>query len=84
MIISNENNRDILADKFHCFALYLCNSFPELDLRFNYQEGTTYLRYLAPDVSSHIFEVEIVERSMDEIVLEAILNIKEIAKLFDA
>lgn len=78
------NHHRALEHRFVCFARELTNVFPDLDLRFNLQGGTTKLRYLAADLSPEIFEADIAAQKIDTVIGEAILNIKQIARLFDA
>lgn len=78
------NNPQALEHRFVCFARELTNVFPDFDLRFNLQDGTTKLRYLVADLSPEIFEADIASQKIDAVIGEAILNIKQIARLFDA
>ncbi len=73
-----------INNRFVAFATKLCLQFPELDLRFNLKGGTTRVRYLAAGTSPEIFEVDLGRVDLETTLQEAILNIKQIAQLFDA
>lgn len=76
--------RKEINKRFIFVAHELINKFPNLDLRFNLKMGTKSLRYKAAAVSGDIFELPLEERRPEEILYDAIFNIKQIAELFDA
>ena len=75
---------EILEEEFHFIVRELTNVFPELDLRFNLQAGSNRIRYQIADVSHDTYEAQIGAQSAQNILNEAILNIKAIARRFDA
>jgi len=79
-------------------ARELCLYFPQLDLRFNIQEGRPTLHCSVPleagfnqkhseEISASedvkTLELNAYELSAEELLVEAIFNIKEVAQLFD-
>ncbi len=76
---------DQLTRQFIHFASRLSAYFPELDLRFNLQDGTNTLRYRIPDLSKDVFELDLDPAlSIEQLLHEAAFTIKEIAQRFDA
>ncbi len=75
---------DAITELFKQFANELHTSFPQLDLRFNLKGGTSTLRYFMPDTSEQVFEANLNEQSLEELLHQAIFNVKELARLFDA
>lgn len=73
-----------ITDQFVAVASALNNHFPQLDLRFNLLSGSNVLRYQVASVSRKIFELELGTKSTKQLVHEAIFNLKEVARLFDA
>ncbi|MFN8392225.1 MAG: hypothetical protein U0136_18175 [Bdellovibrionota bacterium] len=73
-----------ITKEFIYFASTLSSSFPDLDLRFNLQNGTNRLRYTIPAVSSKVFELQLGQDEIDSLVHEATFEIKEITRRFDA
>jgi hypothetical protein len=58
--------------------------FPELDLRFNFTPESKTIRYIAPELSEEPFHASLLTTNAETIINEAILNIKELAQMFDA
>lgn len=74
---------DVVREQFIEVAHRVSCSFPELDLRFSLKSGTHQLRFVAADVSDEIYEIELGVDETEILVMDAILTIKEVARLFD-
>lgn len=68
--------------QFRNIANELCAQFPDLDLRFSYQEGTQTIRFMAAAVSADIHET-ILESDPINALHETIFAVKALAGLFD-
>ena len=80
--MSRRNN--INEEQFVKLANELNYRFPDLDLRFNLKSGSNQVRYVAAAVSSKVHSISLDDRSPGEMLHQAIFNIKEIARLYDA
>jgi hypothetical protein len=69
---------------FVFIASELNRIFPDLDLRFNLKAGSKQIRFLVADIAEDTFELNLDEQEPQELIYEATLAIKEIARLFDA
>ncbi len=76
--------RDKLTRQFIDFASRVSSYFPELDLRFNLQGGTSRLRYSAPAISDRVFELELGQERIETLIHEAAFSIKELTQRYDA
>jgi len=70
--------------QFVFLATELANRFPELDLRFNLQNESSTLRFVAAAVSKDVVELDLGEHETGDLLNAAILQIKEMARIFDA
>lgn len=62
----------------------LLQTFPKLDLRLNTQAGRPAIRLIAPEFSNRVIELEVIDKSPDELLMEAVFAVKELGQLFDA
>ena len=69
-------------EQFRFIANELCYQFPDLDLRFSYQEGAKIIRFMAAAVSADIHETNL-DKNPIEALHETIFTIKALAKRFD-
>ena len=72
-----------VQDQFIEVARQLSGQFPELDLRFNLEDGSPILRFMMPEFTAEVFELELGALETSHLVCEAMFTIKEIARLFD-
>ena len=72
-----------MKKRFSNIASDLTIAFPELDLRFNFVEGSGSFRVTATDFSKEALEYSIAENSVS-LVNKVILDIKELGGLFDS
>ena len=75
---------DFVTEQFINLATEISNLFPDLDLRFNLQQGTKRLRFTLPTVTKDVFELELNPENITPTVYEAAFTIKEITQRFDA
>lgn len=73
-----------IEEHFVYVASALNDYFPDLDLRFNMRSGTTHIRCIIPEHSAEALELDLGAMNPQELLNEAILSIKVIARLFDA
>lgn len=73
-----------IKGQFVYLATELSNRFPDLDLRFNLQNDTATLRFVAAAVSTDVIELDLGEHETTDLLNAAILQIKEMARIFDA
>lgn len=73
-----------LDERFTRFAQRLSTNFPELDLRFGRAEGSSGAVYLVPEHSDETFEIDLKEMRLDDLINEAIMNVKAVARQFDS
>lgn len=73
-----------LTNQFIYFASKVSGYFPDLDLRFNLQNGSNLIRYTAPKVSKKVFELALGAESVEELVHSATFALKEATRRFDA
>lgn len=69
---------------FSYIADELMERFPQLDLRFTIQPDMPEIHYCVADVSEQMFELSLDADNIEHVLHEAILNIKQVAGLFDA
>jgi hypothetical protein len=69
--------------EFISVASELMSRFPELDLRFNFQNGSNRLRFMVASVSRDIIELDLDTHDADDVLHAAIFEIKERAQIFD-
>lgn len=62
----------------------LLQTFPKLDLRLNTQAGRPAIRLIAPEFSTRVIELQVIDKSPDELLMEAVFAVKELGQLFDA
>lgn len=72
-----------IEKRFVRIANDLSAHFPELDLRFNWKRGSRRARFIAPEVTDEVFEMNIGVDDIERLLQEAIFTIKEVAKRFD-
>ena len=82
--IVERRHNDRMHEKFVCVATLLSNQFPDLDLRFNLTSGSSTVRFQVATVSDQIFELDLESNESTFLVHNAILSIKEVARLFDS
>lgn len=70
-------------EQFRNIANELCTQFPELDLRFSFQEGSKTIRFMAAAVSADIHETVLESNPLDALH-ETIFAVKALAGLFDS
>jgi len=73
-----------IKGQFVYIANELSTRFPDLDLRFNLQNGTNTLRFMAAAISRDVVELDLGDHETIDLLNAAILQIKEIAQIFDA
>lgn len=81
---ATDKHMDPIRKQFVQVAHELAVRFPDIDLRFSLTSGTKVLRYRAANISSEILEVELGSNKTQDIINEAILTIKALARHFDA
>lgn len=70
--------------QFVFLAQELSNRFPDLDLRFNLQNDSSTLRFIIAAISRDVVELDLGEYETSDLLNAAILQIKEMAQIFDA
>lgn len=70
--------------RFMSLVARLYAQFPELDLQFTLEAGSTAARYRIADHSDQLFELDLRTKNLEQTLYQAIFNIKSIAKKFDA
>jgi hypothetical protein len=80
----SERTREKLTGQFIDFATKLSGYFPELDLRFNLQNGSKTVRFTLPGHTNRVFEAELGQNELDSLVYEAAFAVKEMVRKFDA
>jgi len=84
MTASQSANSGSVKGQFVFIANELASRFPDLDLRFNLQNGTNTLRFMAAAISRDVVELDLGDHETTDLLNAAILQIKEIAQIFDA
>jgi len=84
MSTSQTTNSGSVKGQFVFIANELSSRFPDLDLRFNLQNGTNTLRFMAAAISRDVVELDLGDHETTDLLNAAILQIKEIAQIFDA
>lgn len=74
---------DPVTSRFVTLATQISNFFPELDLRFNLQHGSTTLRYMIAGLSDDVYELEFDTNDIHPTVHEAVFAIKQLIGRFD-
>ena len=69
---------------FMSLVSQLYAQFPELDLQFTLEAGSSAARYKIADHSDEIYELELNTPNIEDTLYQAIFNIKSITKKFDA
>ena len=73
-----------IHDRFVRISSEIANSFPSLDLRFSMRSDSSKLRFWAEGVSARVFELDLSKADSRAAVYQAVLAIKEAARLYDA
>ena len=79
-----QDSEKIIHNRFVRVAVELSNALPQLDLRFNLEDGTTCLRCKAAGLEPEIYEFDLKTTEAATLVNEAVLTLKVAAGLFDA
>ncbi|MCB0324682.1 MAG: hypothetical protein KDD69_13965 [Bdellovibrionales bacterium] len=69
--------------KFVAVARQLSEQFPTLDLRFNHVDDESSMRCVLPDIEEGVLELDLSSETQT-LLHQAILEIKALARLFDA
>ena len=64
-------------------ASELIKQFPDLDLRFNFQNGTHCMRLMIASISRDIIELSMESENPEAALHDAMFAVKERARLFD-
>ena len=80
--VSSNHKRDI-EDEFVRIATALYSYFPDLDLRFNLRTGTTSALCLVPNEAKTKLTLPIGHKAADDVVRDAVWEIKELIRRFD-
>ena len=75
---------EVRTSELIAIARKVSQEFPDLDLRFNICENGSTIRLLAPDLTEHPIDLDANIEDSQQILYEAILAVKEVAKRFDA
>lgn len=70
--------------QFCIVARELCNRFPNLELWFNLEEGTSTMRYGAETISPEVLELKLGLDSAEVLCTQAIFSLKVLARMFDS
>lgn len=74
---------DPVTSKFVTLATQISGFFPELDLRFNLQHGSSRLRYMIAGLSDEVYELEFDTIDIGPTLHEAVFTIKQLLGRFD-
>lgn len=72
------------TEQFVAIASAVSFHFPELDVRFTRRDGSAVVRYQASGTSPETFELRLGAKPTRQLINEAILNLKAVARMFDA
>jgi hypothetical protein len=75
---------DPLKRQFLYLASELNRGFPDLDLHFNLQAGTRRFRFFAAAIQSDIFEFNLGNGQVNDLLVEATFLLKQITCRYDA
>jgi len=82
------SSTEVVAPKVRGQFVFLANElshrFPDLDLRFNLRNGSSTLRFMAAAISRDVIELDLGDYETVDLLNAAILQIKEMAQIFDA